>query len=232
MKLLVVLMALLAVSCLQYSGRTKTVNEVTTPLAELYTGATLHNLQNWSNSKEVTDEEVAETKKAIMGALRKIGFNTLPDLAADKLLVSYNKSDGVIGVTVVSELCNKKDRTSCFHLQIVPSGHDVYDVTVIKLPAYEDLGAIADSWSDDNIEELLTTMREVFPHSLEKDQLQVTSRGKDTSLTLVLLTDETPKRELHIEARDGSVDNSKNAQHAYRVYQDEMRQTGDSESAN
>ena len=90
-----------------------------------------------------------------------------------------------------------------------------------------------------NIDELLTTMREVFPHDIEKDQLekkqlQVNSRGKDASLTLVLLTDKTPKRdkrELHIEARDGAIDNSKNAEHGYRVYQDEMRQQGNTGSS-
>ena len=229
MKLLAVLMALLVLGCLQRSAsRAKTSSdEATHPLAALYTGAILHNLQNWSDTEEVTDQEVAETKKAVMGALRQIGFNTLPDLEAKKLLLGYDKESGVISITTISELCNSKDRTSCFYLQIVPSGQDAHKVTVIKLPAYDDLGAIADSWSDENVEELLTTLREVFPHDLEKDQLQVTSRGKDDSLTLVLLTDETPKRELHIEARDGAIDNNKNVQHSYNVYQDEMRQPTD-----
>ena len=227
MKLFAVLMALLALSCLQRSSRTKTTTEATHPLAELYTGAILHNLQNWSNTEEVTDTEVAATKKAIMGALRKIGFNTLPDLQADKLSVSYDKEHGVINISAKNELCGNNDRSSCFHLQIVPSGHDVYEVSIIKLPTYDDLGAIADSWSDENITELLTTLREIFPHDIEKDQLQVSSHGKDKSLILVLLTDETPKRELHIEARDGAIDNSKNVQHHYRVYQDEMRQPSD-----
>ena len=229
MKLLAVLMALLVLGCLQRSSRTKTTKEVAHPLAELYTGAILHNLQNWPNTEEVTDTEVTATKKAIMGALRKIGFNTLPDLESDKLLVSYNKEHAVINISSKNELCSDDDRSSCFHLQVVPSGHDVYEVTIIKLPAYDDLGAIADSWSDENIEELLTTLLEVFPHDIEKDQLQVDSHGKDASLTLVLLTDETPKRELHIEAHDGTIDNSRNTQHRYRVYQDEMRQQGNTE---
>ncbi len=229
MRLLAALMALLLAGCLQHSSRSKTAsgaNEVTHPLAELYTGAILHNLRNWSNTKEVTDTEVAATKKAIMGALRKIGFNTLPDLSADKLLASFSKQDGVIGIASKGELCTSSDRSSCFQLRIVPSGHDIYEVTIIKLPAYDDLGAIADSWSDENIGELLTTLREVFPHDIEKDQLQVASRGKAGSSTLVLLTDETPRRELHIEARDGAIDNSRNAQHDYRVHQDEMRPQG------
>lgn len=226
MKLLAVLMALLVMGCLQSSSRTKSTTEAMHPLAELYSGAISHNLQNWLNTDEVTDTEVTETKKAIMGALRKIGFNTLPDLEAKNILVSYNKEHAVISISSQNNLCANSDRSSCFHLQIVPRGHDEYTVTIIKLPAYDDLGAIADSWSDDNIEELLSTLREVFPHDIEKDQLQVSSRGKDASLTLVLLTDETPKRELHIEAHDGAIDNSKNAQHQYLVYQDEMRQQG------
>ena len=228
MKLLAVLMALLVWGCLQPAGsRTKASSVTTHPLAELYTGAILHNLQNWSNTEEVTDTEVKETKKAIMGALRKIGFNTLPDLSSDKIAVSYNSKHGVISISATNTLCAGSDRSSCFHLQIVPSGHDVYVVTIIKLPAYDDLGAIADSWSDDNVEELLTTLREVFPHDLEKDQLKVSSHGSSENLTLKLLTDETPKRELRIEARDGAIDNSKNTQHSYRVYQDEMRQSTD-----
>ena len=231
MKLLAVLMALLMLGCLQRGGvsRAKTSDKPKHPLAELYTGAILHNLQNWANTEEVTDKEVEDTKKAIMGALRKIGFNTLPDLEADKLSVKYNKEHGVIKIYAKSELCTGSDRSSCFHLQVVPTtGDNVYEVTIIKLPAYDDLGAIADSWSDENIKELLTTLREVLPHDLEKDQLQVKSRGSGNNLILQLLTDETPSpRELLIEARDGAIDNSKNTQYDYRVYQDEMRQPTD-----
>ena len=182
MRLLAVLMALSVLGCLQRSSRTKTAKEATHPLAELYAGAILHNLQNWSNTAEVTDTEVKATKKAIMGALRKVGFNTLPDLAADKLLVSFSKQHGVISISTKNELCADNDRSSCFYLQIVPSGHDVYEVAIINLPAYDDLGAIADSWSDENIAELLTTLREVFPHDIEKDQLQVSSRGQGGKL--------------------------------------------------
>ena len=222
MKLVAILMAMLTLSCLQYSGRTKTAED-TNPLADLYQGKTIDNLQHWTDTEKVTDAEVKATKKAIMAALRKIGFNTLPDLETDKLLVGFDKEHAVISIHATSKLCSGKDRTACFHLQIAPSGHDIYTATIVKLPAYDDLGAIAENWSDENVEELLKTLGEVFPHSIEKDQLQVASRGKDSSLTLVLLTDETPKRELHIEARDGMIDNSRNAKHLYRVYQDEMR---------
>lgn len=224
MKLLAVSMALLLLGCKQYSSTAKTTGGSGQPLAELYTGAILHNLQNWSNTEEVTDTEVATTKQAIMGALRKIGFNTLPTLQADQLLVSFSKQGGVISIFTKSELCTSNDRSSCFYLQIVPSGHDVYEVAIIKLPAYDDLGAIADSWSDENIEELLATLREIFPHDIEKDHLQVNSYGKDKNLTLVLLTDETPRRELHIEAHDGAIDNSRNTRHIYHVHQDELPQ--------
>ncbi len=228
MKLFTVLIGLSVLGCLRDSQHSSTIKEAggeAHPLAELYTGETLHNLRNWANTTEVTDAEVKTTKKAIMGALRKVGFNTLPDLEGDKLSVSYNGQHGVISISAVNALCYGDSREACFHLQIAPSGHDVYSVAIIRLPAYDDLGAIADNWSSENITELLTTLREVFPHNIGKDQLQVSSRGKDRNLTLVLITDETPKRELHIEAFDGAIDNSRNAQHIYRVYQNEMRQT-------
>ena len=127
MKLLAVLMALLVLGCLQRSSRTKTTKEAAQhPLAELYTGAILHNLQNWSNTEEVTDTEVTATKKAIMGALRKVGFNTLPDLEADKLLVKYNEEHAVIKIYSENKLCTADDRSSCFHLQIVPSNDGLW----------------------------------------------------------------------------------------------------------
>lgn len=222
MKLVAILMAMLTLSCLQYSGRVKTVDN-THPLASLYEGEIINNLQNWLDKEKVTDDEAQATKMAIIAALRKIGFNTLPALETDKLLVGFDKEHGVISILATNKLCSGNDRTACFHLQIAPSGHDIYTVTVVKLPAYDDLGATAENWSDENVEELLKTLGEVLPHSIEKDQLQVESRGADDNLTLVLLTDETPKRELHIEARDGMIDNSRNARHLYHVYQDEMR---------
>ena len=226
MKLLAVSMALLLLGCKQYkqySSETKASGGGRQPLTELYAGAILHNLQNWSNTEEVTDTEVAATKQAIIEALRKIGFNTLPTLPADKLLVSFGQG-GVISIFTKHELCDDNDRSSCFYLQIIPRGHDAYEVAIIRLPAYDDLGAVAENWSDDNVEELLTTLREIFPHDIEKDHLQVNSHGKDKNLTLVLLTDETPRRELHIEAHDGAIDNSRNAQHIYHVLPDEIPQ--------
>ena len=222
MKLVAILMTMLTMSCLPYSGSRVKTTEDTNPLANLYQGEIIDNLHNWTDEEKVTADKVKATKQAIMDALGKVGFNTLPKPEADKLLVGFDKEHAVISVLATNKLCSGNDRSACFHLQIVPSGHDVYAVTVVKLPAYDDLGAIAENWSDENIEELLTTLGAVLPHSIEKDQLQVESRGKDKNLTLVLLTDETPKRELHIEARDGMIDNSRNAKHQYRVYQDEM----------
>ena len=223
MKLVAILIAMLTLSCLQHKGsKVKTVAG-TNPLASLYQGDVIDNLKNWTDEDKVTAAEVVATKKAIMAALRKIGFNTLPNLETDKLLVGFDKEHAVISVLATNKLCSGDDRTDCFHLEIAPRGHDVYIVTVVKLPAYDDLGTVAENWSDENSKELLKTLGEVIPHNIEKDQLQVERRGKDKNLTLVLLTDETPKRELHIEARDGMIDNSRNAKHPYLVYQDEMR---------
>lgn len=223
MKLLSIAAALLVFGCLQVSNRAKTAAAEKHALAALYEGEIMHNLQNWDNTDEVTDERVKQTKKAIMLALRRVGFNTLPELDADKLLVSFNKEGGVISIQTQTDLCSGEDRSACFHLQIIPSGQEVYEIAIIGLPAYEDLSTVASSYSEDNVEELLNVLREIFPHALEGDQLNVASHGNDNNLTLVMLTDETPKRELHIEARDGTIDNSRNAIHSYHVYQDEMR---------
>ena len=222
MKLLSTLALLLAVSCIQRASTAKTL-EGENALAALYEGTTLHNLQNWSSPEAITAEEIKTTKKAIMAALRKIGFNTLPELSADDILVSFAEDSGVISILSADRLCQGEDLSACFYLQIVPHARSTYQVVIIKLPAYESLSELASSWIDEDIEELLSTLQEVFPHSLTHTQLEVSSHGESSKATLVLLTKEDPQRELHIEAQHGVIDNSRNAQHGYQVYQNEMR---------
>lgn len=225
------LIALTLAGCIERTGSELQGEDNTdNPIALLFTGQSLHNLQNWSDDQTVSDTDVQKTKKEIMTALRLIGFNTLPELEPDQIKVGFSQQGAIISIYSLPSHCTGGERQSCFHLEILPASNDNYEVKVIKLPAYERLAEIAGTYSEEGAAELLAVLLEILPHDLEKDQFSTETFGIEDNTVLVLTTTETPPRELHIETRDGTIDNSKNARHGYQVYQDEMRDTGQTET--
>ena len=222
-------LVVIAIICLTIQGCKRKHGEVRggeeeNSIANLYQGKVINNLKNWSNTELVDAKAVAETKNEIMVALRVVGFNILPELPSDQLLVTYSPDNAVISIYSSAEHCQGKKRTSCFHLQIRPAPANSFEVVVIKLPAYENLGKIVASHSTDSAsDELLETLLEVMPHDLQIDQVKVGSFGVGKQLTFTITSDESRQRELHIDTQNGAIDNSMNNHHGYQVYSDEFR---------
>lgn len=225
------LIALTLVGCIEQTGSEVQGTDTDNPIALLFTGQSLDNLQNWTDTEKVSDADVKETKQEIMTALRLIGFNTLPELEHDQIRVGFSQQREVISVYSLHSHCIDEGRKSCFHLEIMPASNNTYEVKVVRLPAYERLAEITGAYSEEEGAKLLAALLEVLPHDLVQDQIGIETYGAGDNSVLVLTTTETPQRELHIESSDGSIDNSKNAKHGYQVYQDEMRGTGQMEEA-
>lgn len=215
--------------CLMVEGCKRKHSEVrlgeqSDSIANLYQGKVINNLKNWSNTELVDAEAVAETKSEIMVALRVVGFNILPELPSEQLRVTYRPDNAVISIYSSAEHCQVKERTACFHLQIRPAPGNTFEVVIIQLPAYENLGKIVVSHSTESAsKELMETLLEVMPHDLQMDQVKVGSFGVGKHMTFTITTDESPKRELHIDTLNGAIDNTQNNRHGYRVYSDEFR---------
>ena len=224
MRIVVMVAICLAVQgCKRKHGEVR-IGEQGDSIANLYQGKVINNLKNWSNTELVDAEAVAETKNEIMVALRVVGFNILPELPSEQLQVTYRPDNAVISIYSSAEHCQGEERGSCFYLQIRPAPGNTFEVVVVRLPAYENLGKIVASHSTESAsEELLETLLEVMPHDLQTDQVKVDSFGVGKHLTFTITTDEGQKRELHIDTLNGAIDNTQNNRHGYRVYSDEFR---------
>lgn len=222
-------LAVIVVICLASQGCKRRHSEVRVgeqkdSIANLYQGKVITNLKNWSNTELVDAEAVAETKREIMVALRVVGFNILPELPSEQLRVTYQPDNAVISIYSLAEHCQGEKQTSCFHLQIRPASGNTFEVVVIQLPAYENLGKIVASHSTESAsQELLETLLEVMPHDLQADQVKVGSFGLGKQMTFTITTDESRQRELHIDTQNGAIDNTKNNRHGYWVHSDEFR---------
>lgn len=222
-------LAIIVAVCMMIQGCKRKHSEVRAgdqggSIANLYQGKVISNLKNWSNTELVDAEAVAATKREIMVALRVVGFNILPELPSEQLRVTYSPDEAIISIYSLARHCQAEDRTSCFHLQIRPASANRFEVVVVRLPAYENLGKIVASHSTESAsEELLETLLEVMPHDLKADQVKVDSFGVGKQMTFTITTDESRQRELHIDTQNGAIDNSQNNRHGYRVYSDEFR---------